>query len=241
MRTDGGWASPRPIERRAVSFDPATGLLVVGHRRAKVTCRPGDNECVLRTYLALVAEQRDVPVDRSVVLRQDDVAVLAELLDLDDADLEARLVRLLRLSEREAADLRHQLLRHKVAAATIGVGMLAAVPVAASAATSDPAPPSSTTSSTTSTTIAVEPTTATTVAPTTTTVTVVVPATDAPATAADPEPAPEADPAPPTTAPPTEIGDAIRYERDPDYTPPPGVEIGDALVIERGTPPPAEG
>jgi hypothetical protein len=60
------------------------------------------------------------------------------------------------------------------------------------------------------------------------------PAPAAPVAAEEPQ---AADPGSPA-APEVEIGDAVTYERDPDYVPPEGVEIGDALVIERDAPPP---
>jgi hypothetical protein len=120
--------------RRQVGYDPSDGTLTVGARTTVVTRDLGDNERLLRTYLDLVTEQREVPADRAVRLRRADITALAELLDLDDADLVDRLTRILRLSELEARDLHRRLVRQRVAAAAIGVGMLAAVPAAAGAA-----------------------------------------------------------------------------------------------------------
>lgn len=199
MRTD--------ILRREVAWDAATSTLIVGGRSTVVTCDPGDNECLLRTYLGLVAEQREVALGRGVHLRRDDIAVLAELLDLDDVDLESRLRRILHLSGKEAADLHRRLRRQRVAAAALGVGLLAGVPVgktvaAAAEATTPPA-------------VAVEVVDVDPVSPDSLDHPVTV--TEAPAE--------------------TEIGDAVRYERDPDYVAPEGVDIGDALVIERGSAP----
>jgi hypothetical protein len=122
------------IARRPVGYDPSDGTLTVGARTTVVTRDLGDNERLLRTYLDLVTEQREVPADRAVRLRRADITALAEVLDLDDADLVDRLTRILRLSELEARDLHRRLVRQRVAAAAIGVGMLAAVPAVAGAA-----------------------------------------------------------------------------------------------------------
>ena len=121
------------IARRQVGYDPSDGTLTVGARTTVVTRDLGDNERLLRTYLDLVTEQREVPADRAVRLRRADITALADLLDLDDADLVDRLTRILRLSELEARDLHRRLVRQRVAAAAIGVGLLAAVPAAAGA------------------------------------------------------------------------------------------------------------
>lgn len=176
MRTE------RKIERRAVSWDPDTRELVVGRRRVLLECDPGDNECVLRTYLSLVAEQRDIVLGLAMQIRADDIAVLAEILDLEDTALELRLQRLLRLSRADAATLKSRLLRHRLAAGAVGVGLLAAASVAAaSVAAADPPPPHYTSS------------------------------TDSG----------------------VDIGYTVRYERDPNYVAPEGVDIGDAMIIER--------
>jgi len=111
----------------------------VGARSVTLTCPPGDNECILETYLHLVAQQRAVRLDRKVVLRRDDVLVLAELLDLDDVRLEQRLATILRLSDPEAKALRRDLLRQRVSAAALGVGLVAGVPLAAALGTSSAA------------------------------------------------------------------------------------------------------
>jgi hypothetical protein len=208
-----------------VSYDPETATLVVGARRVVVTCDPSDNECLLRTYLELVAAQRGVAVGTAIRLRRDDVLALARLLDLDDDDLESRLQRLLRLSENDASSLARRLRRNRVAAA-LGLGVITAVPALEGLAGADRADASPTPVA------AVEETTTTTNDPMpSTAVTVTVPA---------PVPAPEtttavvSDPAPA----PVEVGHAMRHERDPDFVAPPGVDIGDAMVVERDTPEP---
>lgn len=236
------------IGRRTVSWDPERGVLTVGERSVALTCAPGDNECVLRTYLHLVADQRDVRLDRSVVLRRDDVLVLAELLDLDDVRLEHQLTAILRISGDEAKALRRDLLRHRVTAAAMGVGLLAVVPLAGAAAAddapafTDPAPA-----------VCVVP------SPDSLDHEVEVPAVEVPAVEATPtdeiappvvpvaEPPAAAASAPTTVAPAqrphepepeaaTEIGWSETHERDPDAVAPEGVEIGDAMVLERDLP-----
>lgn len=229
MRTD--------IQRRQVAYDASTGTLTVGGRTTVLTCDPGDNECLLRTYLDLVAEQRDVRLGEGVYLRRDDVAVLAELLDLDDADLEGRLRRILRLSEAQAADLHRRLVRHRVAAAAVGVGLLAGVPATALAgageATNEPVP-----SVPAAAVVQLDP-----VAPDSLDRAVVVVSEAAPVVAPPPPPAPAPEPAPVVEpepvvaaaepAPEVEVGPAVTYERDPTYVAPEGVDIGESLVIER--------
>jgi hypothetical protein len=228
MRTD--------IQRREVAFDAATGTLVVGART--VVVEPGDNERLLRTYLGLVAEQRDVTLSKGVVLRRDDIAVLADLLDLDDEDLETRLQRILHLSAAEAADLTGRLRRHRVAVAAVGVGLLAGVPAVGTAlAGADEADrPVTVPTPTTVAVVQVDP-----VAPDALDRAVVVEvpapvAAEQPAPGPAPQPAPEPEPEPEVEP---EIGYSVTYERDPSFVAPDGVDIGDSMVIERELP--AEG
>jgi hypothetical protein len=182
--------------------------------------------------------------------------VLADFLDLEDDALEDKLQSILKLSRREAVDLRVQLKRHRFTAAAVGVGMLAGFPAATApgAAAADPAtrPVGAmadhvfASSAPAQTTISIDAI-ARMDAIITATPPVVVPADEwprkprsvpsaraagapAPQAATEVVPEPVAQPAPEL---PTEIGDAVRYERDPDLELPPGVEIGSALVIER--------
>lgn len=242
----------RAIERRTVSWDPELGVLTVGERSVTLTCPPGDNECILETYLHLVAEQRAVRLDRKIVLRRDDVLVLAELLDLDDVRLEQKLASFLRLSDPEAKALRRDLLRQRVSAAALGVGLVAGLPLAAAVGTSSAGASDATSSNRTEAPANEHGDLDLTDTPTTAAVTVEVPtpapdpAPPAPVVAADPTDATEPEPEPePSDAPPpsddVEIGYTVTYERDPDYVPPDGVEIGDAMVIERDLPPSDEG
>jgi hypothetical protein len=205
---------PTDIERRQVAYDAATGTLTVGGRTAVVTSALGDNEQLLRTYLGLVAQQREVDLGRAVHLRRIDIATLAEMLDLDDADLEGQLQRILSLSDEQAADLHRRLLRQRFAAVAIGVGIFAGasanlVPAGAAEAGTpkQPAAVSQMTQLPSSKAIG-------------SAVTVAAPVESEPA----PAPAAESEPE-------VEVDYAVRYERGP--APADGVDIGDALFIER--------
>jgi hypothetical protein len=191
----------------------------------------GDNEELLRCYLALVRKARGLRPNDRFALRQDDVEVLAALLDLDDDGLEKRLMRLLHVGSSEAADMRRRLVARRIlgAAGALTVGLLASMPLSA-AASEAPAPTAPTalvagvTMSAGASVIDIgEP------------LVIERDASDIPA----PAPAPEEH---------DEIGEPLTIERDPEATPPPEtqppapadehVEIGDALVIERDTPNP---
>lgn len=218
MRTD--------IERREVAYDATTGTLTVGTRSTVVLCAPGDNDCLLRTYLGLVAAQREVRLGQGIHLRKDDIAVLAELLDLDDEDLETRLQQILCLTEAEAADLGRRLRRHKLAAAALGVSLMAGLPLSGAFAAADDStapPPVPVVREHTPSPDALDH------------AVVVVPPVEVVAAAEQPPPPP-----PPEPEPEVEIGDALVIERDPGFVAPEGVEIGDALVLERDAPPPTD-
>lgn len=228
--------------REPVAYDADQGLVTVGHRSAAVTpAGDGDgNEAVLRTYLGLVAEVRGTRLGAGIGLRIDDIEVLAQLLDLDDADLEARLERLLGVTPTAAGTIRALISRHRViaAAASMTIGLLAAVPLvtsghpsAAAAETTAPipAPPAAAMAVATPATL---PTSTT----STTTSVVVAPAAPVLTLAAVPEepapPAAEDDEATPTTAPQPEIGTALFITRAPapDGS---GTQLGDVYVYER--------
>ena len=199
---------PSQIERRQVDYDPTTGILTVGGRTAVVTADLGDNERLLRTYLGLVAQQRDVVLGRAVHLRRADVAALSALLDLDDIDLEFQLAAILQLSDEEAADLHRRLLRQRFAAAAIGVGIFAGASAAMPAAGAVEAMPKAVAAQmahTTSKAIGSP---------------VTVTAVTAPVAAAAPEPD-------------VALAPAVRHEREVPPATPEGVDIGDALTIER--------
>jgi hypothetical protein len=216
--------------RRQVAYDARTGTLIVGDRTTVLTCDPGDNEALLRTYLGLVAEQREVVLGRGVHLRRSDIAVLAELLDLEDADLEARLQRILRLSGTEAAALHRRLLRQRVVAAAMGVGLLASVPTIGPAGAEED--PDAAWGRPVHATLGVSHETMD------RHLRIVAPfvADDVDKSASAPAPAPATDPAPEVEAE-AEVDYSVRYERDPNFVPPEGVDIADAMIIERDPPP----
>jgi hypothetical protein len=189
----------------------------------------GDNEELLRCYLALVREARGLrPTDR-FALRQDDVEVLAAMLDLDDDGLEKRLMRLLHVGSTEAAEMRRRLVARRIlgAAGALTVGLIASMPLTA-AASDLPAP---------------TPATALVAGATMSAGASMIDIGEPLVIERSPSDIP-----PPTTTPAPEehdeIGEPLTIERDPDETAPPPppadehVEIIDALVIERGNPNP---
>jgi hypothetical protein len=206
--------------------------LTVRDRAVIVPDVGGDNEELLRCYLALVREARGLrPTDR-FALRQDDVEALAAMLDLDDDGLEKRLMRLLNVGATEAAEMRRRLVARRIlgAAGALTIGLIASMPLTA-AASDLPAPTPATafvagaTMSAGASMIDIgEPL-----------VIERAPADIPPPTTTTPAPAPDEH---------DEIIDPLTIERDPDTTTPPPppadehVEIGDALVIERDNPNP---
>jgi len=208
--------------RKPVTFDPATRRLTVGSRSTIVPDVADNNEAMLRGYLALVARARGFAVASLTQVRQHDVAVLAELLDLEDADLEARFVRLLGMTPEVAAETHRRIVRQRsiLAAAGITVGVLLAG--GGTAAASGPTGPAAS------------------VAPVAVSIAAAAVA-ETPATAPEP-PAPEPSGPPDPTPPTSTTTDPPPTEPPPTDPPPtessdPEVQIGDALVIERGTPP----
>lgn len=219
--------------RTRVSYDADTATLRLGDRTVAVVRRADDanaNSAVLRTYLGAVAASRGCLPGTPLTLRRDDIAALAEILDLDDGELETRLQRLLGLSEADAATARSRLLRRRAASlgTVLVVGVLATGSLAAASATSsyrDPVP-TPTTSIASEPMVVVAPTTTTTIALVMTAVPGASGATDAVV---------------PTGA--TGSGTAevephhISPVQLPDDADGDGIDIGTALVIERGTPP----
>jgi transcriptional regulator with XRE-family HTH domain len=210
--------------RSPVAYHVGTGTLTVGDRTAAVVRRAGDaddNEAVLRTYVDAVARSRGCPPASGFALRRDDIVVLADLLDLDDVQLEARLVRLLGMTSAEAAVARGHLLgrRAAVLAATATAGVIASFPLAAAASDGVSSTPPATASANVLVTAAPsEPASA--------------PAAPVVVVAAAAESGPNSSP-PPTTAPEHTVS-SVQLPNDADGD---GIDIGDALVIERGNAP----
>lgn len=82
-------------DRRPLVSDAEPGVLLVGDQRIEVG---GPNRTVLTRYLAAVRRQRGLSSDATVELRANDIASLANVLDLSDAALESELAELLELT-----------------------------------------------------------------------------------------------------------------------------------------------
>jgi hypothetical protein len=188
----------------------------------------GDNEELLRCYLALVREARGLSPSDRFALRQDDVEVLAALLDLDDDGLEKRLMRLLHVGASEAAEMRRRLVARRIlgAASALTVGLIASMPLSAAASEARP-------------TSAPAVTAAFVAGATMSAGASMIDIGEPLVIERDPSEIPAPTPAPEEHV---EIGEPLTIERDPEATPPPPaeehVEIIDALVIERDAPNP---
>jgi hypothetical protein len=201
---------PDRLPREPVAFDRETMQLSIGDRTAKVADPSLGNEAVLRSYLALVADVRGTPIGSGIEIRQDDVAVLAEVLDLTDGDLDVHLANLLGVSVNDAADVHRRIRKHRAltAAAALTVGSLALLGATNVGAASPGAGTSANPQST---------------------VHMIGVTTNEPGSAAF-APTPAAASAPMLAAPGDTAGPPSQSVDDE-------VQIGDALVIERGTPP----
>jgi hypothetical protein len=207
----------RDVPRQPVTFDRDSQRLAIGDRSTVVPDSAAGNEAMLRSYLALVAEVRGTLIGSGIEVRHDDVVVLAEILDLDDSDLEVHLANLLGVSANDAADVHRRIRRHRArtAVATLTVGGLALLGATnVSMASPAPARPAPLVGATTS-------------EPEVTTATTVV-ATDTPELP-DPSPKPHTHP---RSSDDVQIGDALVIERgqQPDD---PTTQVGDAVTYER--------
>jgi hypothetical protein len=234
----------RARETPGVVYDPSTGMLTVGQLSRSVDDL-GENEIVLRVYLELVGAQRSVVPGARIDLRDDDIEALASLLDLEDEHLDDLLERLLNISEFEARSIRRRLRSRSIrsAAAVLGIGVIASMPINQSAAApvaAKAAHPASHHHLVVASTSSADDPQVVTVAP-------------APVAVAAAAPVVEVAPAPEPAADDTEIGDAMWEERTEDGgvviyhesepAPPSedGTEIHTALWVEREDPPPPEG
>jgi hypothetical protein len=189
-------------------FDRDSMRLSIGERSTVVPDLAAGNEAVLRNYLALVADVRGTPIGSGIEVRHDDVVVLAEILDLSDADLDKHLSRLLGVSANDAAEVHRRLRRHHAFAAAFAAALgSVALLTAPNVSAANPMPAKTATVALTPEEV---PHTVPAVAPNT------------PPPAANEAPTPPPPPAPTPHASPTSPDD---------------VQIGDALVIERGTQP----
>src|SRR4051812_21805586 len=110
------------LPRRAVvSYDPATGIMRMGDQSVALPGSMLDNDTVLSAYIGMVRRQRGLRPDQDVKIRQEDLEALGEALDLDDEELEERLVRVIGMSRSQAAAVRAQLLRRRLAVPMVGM------------------------------------------------------------------------------------------------------------------------
>jgi transcriptional regulator with XRE-family HTH domain len=110
------------LPRRAVvSFDPATGIMQIGDQAVAIPVTSLDNDTVLAAFVALVRRVRGLRLDQDVKVRQEDLDALGEVLDVDDEELEERLMRIIGMSRSQAAAVRAQLLRKRLAVPMVGM------------------------------------------------------------------------------------------------------------------------
>jgi transcriptional regulator with XRE-family HTH domain len=86
----------------------------------------GDNDVVLRRFVARVRTERCVGGAERVHLRHDDVEALAAVLDLADTELQRRLVAIVGITADEARWVGRQLFRRRLLAPVAGIGVMAA-------------------------------------------------------------------------------------------------------------------
>jgi transcriptional regulator with XRE-family HTH domain len=107
--------------RASVAYDPATGIMRMGDQAVALPVNMADNDTVLGAYIGMVRRQRGLRPDQDVKVRQEDLEALGEALDLDDEELEERLVRVIGMSRTQAAAVRAQLLRRRLAVPMVGM------------------------------------------------------------------------------------------------------------------------
>jgi hypothetical protein len=107
--------------RASVSYDPSTGIMRMGDQAVALPGSMLDNDAVLGAYIGMVRRQRGLRPDQDVKVRQEDLESLGEALDLDDDELEERLVRVIGMSRTQAAAVRAQLLRRRLAVPMVGM------------------------------------------------------------------------------------------------------------------------
>jgi transcriptional regulator with XRE-family HTH domain len=242
----GEHLAERLREREPVVLDLQAGVLRMGDRVAAFDPASSDNEAVLRLYLRRVRELRGLRRGATFPLRDDDIAVLAQVIDVRDAALEERLVALMGVDRGQAGVLRRRLVA-AAAVAVVGTGVAGASFAAAHDADSRPGTVAAVavvrTSDDSSEAAAATTTTATETAGTATSVVTTATPADAPTTtsvadAAAPQPAaaPAADPAAPaaatTTTRPASTG---TFGASTDTSP--GTAVDDADALASTTPP----
>jgi transcriptional regulator with XRE-family HTH domain len=110
------------LPRRAVvAYDPSTGIMQMSDQAVAIPTTSLDNDTVLAAFVALVRRVRGLRLDQDVKVRQEDLDALGEVLDLDDQELEERLMRIIGMSRSQAAAVRAQLLRKRLAVPMVGM------------------------------------------------------------------------------------------------------------------------
>jgi transcriptional regulator with XRE-family HTH domain len=107
--------------RASVSYDPSTGIMRMGDQAVALPGAMLDNDTVLGAFIGMVRRQRGLRPDQDVKVRQEDLEALSEALDLDDEELEERLVRVIGMSRTQAAAMRARLLRRRLAVPMVGM------------------------------------------------------------------------------------------------------------------------
>jgi transcriptional regulator with XRE-family HTH domain len=227
----GDHLAERLREREPVVLDRAAGVLRIGDRVAAFDPSTTDNEAVLRLYLRRVRELRGLRRGATFVLRDDDIAALALVVDVRDAALEDRLVALMGVDQAQAGVLRRRLVA-AAAVAIVGTGVAGASfavvrggddrsPVVAAAEEAGSASSERTTVTATAATTTVDGATTTTAAPSATTAPaasaadVTAPPSAAPSTVAPADPAPTATTSAATSADPGDL-ETSRPTHSPD-------------------------
>ncbi|HEX4822382.1 MAG TPA: hypothetical protein VFV00_19395 [Acidimicrobiales bacterium] len=221
--------------RQPVEFDPETMRLTIGEHSTVVSHPALGNEAVLRSYLSLVGQVRGTPIGSGIEIRHDDVVVLAQVLDLNDADLEMDLERLLGVSPATAAEVGRRLRRRHAfvaAAASLTVGGLALFGATKVAAAPSPATVRPAAVVTATAADVAEPTTTSTVVAAPTTTEPVAPVDTTPEAPATTEPAAPETHTHPSGPDDVQIGDALVIERGQQPADP-STQIGDAVTYER--------
>jgi hypothetical protein len=107
--------------RDVVEFDRASRFLRVGS--SLVSVAELHNDAILNAYVELVRDQRGVLPGRPFKVRTEDLDVLATSLDLQDDELEKRLVKIIGLTPADAGELRRQIVRRRMAMPAAGLLM----------------------------------------------------------------------------------------------------------------------
>jgi len=107
--------------RDVVEFDRVSRFLRVGS--SLVSVAELHNDAILNAYVELVRDQRGVLPGRPFKVRAEDLDVLATALDLQDDELEKRLVKIIGLTPADAGELRRQIVRRRMAMPAAGLLM----------------------------------------------------------------------------------------------------------------------